>query len=195
MNLKLIKLIPYLVCFILGIFLWKGCTDNRVLRDELKQIKQEGVEMVQQIEQVKEENALLLSDVVSYESKIDSLENQVENAKKIKSKVETKVIESIKYVEVENDTIKDLMLLNAQNDTIIRGLEMISSVKDSIILAQNKVIQNGDEIQDQLHKIIEKREASLIQMNKELREEKRKKMFWQTTSAGLGIALVTVLII
>lgn len=151
--------------------------------------------MVQQIEQVKEENALLLSDVVSYESKIDSLENQVENAKKIKSKVETKVIESIKYVEVENDTIKDLMLLNAQNDTIIRGLEMISSVKDSIILAQNKVIQNGDEIQDQLHKIIEKREASLIQMNKELREEKRKKMFWQTTSAGLGIALVTVLII
>lgn len=166
-----------------------------MLRNELKDIKQESAEMVQQIEQVKEENELLLSDVVSYEGKIDSLENQVENAKKIKSKVETKVIESIKYVEVENDTIKDLLLLNAQNDTIIRNLELISVAKDSIILAQNKVIRNQDEMQNEMQRILENRDARIQQLNKELRAEERKKMFWQTTSAGLGIALVTVLII
>lgn len=183
-----------MVCFLLGVFLWKGCSETKQLRRDLKEVKVENVELIQKIDQLNEENSVLLSDVDSFESKIDSLEIQVAKAKKIKSKVETKVIESIKYVEVNNDTIKDLLLLNAQNDTIIRGLEMISSVKDSIILAQNKVIQNGNEIQDQLHKIIEKREASLIQMNKELREEKRKKMFWQTTTAGLGIALTIVLI-
>lgn len=166
-----------------------------MLRNELKDIKQESAEMVQQIEQVKEENELLLSDVVSYEGKIDSLEIQVENAKKIKSKVETKVIESIKYVEVENDTIKGLLLLNAQNDTIIRNLELVSVVKDSIILAQNKVIKNQDELQDELQKLLENRDARIQQLNKDLRAEERKKMFWQTTSAGLGIALVTVLII
>lgn len=184
-----------MICFLLGVFLWKGCSDTKQLKDELRTAKAENSELVIKIDQINQENELLLSDIDSFENKVDSLENQVEKAKKIKSKIETKVIESIKYVEVENDTIKDLMLLNAQNDTIIRNLEKIAVVKDSIILAQNKVIQNDNEVQDHLKKMLEARDKRNEQLNKDLRNEEKKKMFWQATSAGLGIALVTVLII
>lgn len=184
-----------MICFLLGVFLWKGCSDTKQLKDELRTAKAENSELVIKIDQINQENELLLSDIDSFENKVDSLENQVEKAKKIKSKIETKVIESIKYVEVENDTIKDLMLLNAQNDTIIRNLEKIAVVKDSIILAQNKVIQNDNEVQDHLKKMLEARDKRNEQLNKELIKEERRKMFWQATSAGLGIALVTVLII
>ena len=195
LKIQWTKLIPYAICFLLGVFLWKGCSDTKQLRDELRTAKAENGELVVKIDQINQENELLLSDIDSFENKVDSLENQVQKAKKIKSKIETKVIESIKYVEVENDTIKDLMLLNAQNDTIIRNLEKIAVVKDSIILAQNKVIQNGNEVQEHLKKVMEVANKRNEQLNKELRNEEKKKMFWQATSAGLGIALVTVLII
>lgn len=195
LKIQWTKLIPYAICFLLGVFLWKGCSDTKQLRDELKIAKAENSELVVKIDQINQENELLLSDIGSFENKVDSLETQVQKAKKIKSKIETKVIESIKYVEVENDTIKDLMLLNAQNDTIIRNLEKIAVVKDSIILAQNKVIQNGNEVQEHLKKMLDARDKRNEQLNKDLRNEEKKKMFWQATSAGLGIALVTVLII
>ena len=170
-------------------------THNKLLKDELKTAKIENAELLTKVDQINQENELLLIDIDSFETKVDSLEIQVEKAKKIKSKIETKVIESIKYVEVENDTIKNLMLLNAQNDTIIRNLDMLVSIKDSVILKQNLVIQNGNEIQEHLKEMLEVRDKRVEQLNKDLIKEERKKMFWQATSAGLGIALVTVLII
>lgn len=162
-----------MICFLLGVFLWKGCSDTKQLKDELRIAKAENSELVIKIDQINQENEELLIDINSFENKVDSLENQVEKAKKIKSKIETKVIESIKYVDVENDTIKDLMLLNAQNDTIIRNLEKISVVKDSIILSQNKVIQNGNEVQEHLKKMLEVRDKRNEQLNKELIKEER----------------------
>ena len=179
----------------LGVLLWKGCSDTKQLKEELKIAKIENAELLTKVDQINQENELLLIDIDSFETKVDSLEIQVEKAKKIKSKIETKVIESIKYVEVENDTIKNLMLLNAQNDTIIRNLDMLVSIKDSVILKQNLVIQNDNEIQDHLKSMLEVRDKRNEQLNKDLIKEERKKMFWQATSAGLGIALVTVLII
>ena len=72
---------------------------------------------------------------------------------------------------------------------------MLVSIKDSVILKQNLVIQNGNEIQEHLKEMLEVRDKRVEQLNKDLIKEERKKMFWQATSAGLGIALVTVLII
>lgn len=195
LKLKWTSLIPYAICFLLGAFLWKGCSDTKQLKEELKTARIENGELAIKIDQTSKENELLLSDINLFENKVDSLETQVEKAKKIKSKIETKVIESIKYVEVENDTIKNLMLLNAQNDTIIRNLDMLVAIKDSVIFKQQLVIQNDNEIQDQLKSMLEVRDKRNEQLNKDLIKENRKKMFWQATSAGLGIALVTVLII
>lgn len=178
-----------------GVLIWKGCSDTKQLKEELKTAKIENAELLAKTDQINQENELLLKDINVFETRANSLEIQIEKAKKIKSKIETKVIESIKYVEVENDTIKNLMLLNAQNDTIIRNLDMLVSIKDSVILKQNLVIQNGNEIQEHLKEMLEARDKRVEQLNKDLIKEERKKMFWQATSAGLGIALVTVLII
>lgn len=135
-------------------------------------------ELVEQIDQIKSNNDSLLNEVDLYTNEIVSLEDQLNKAKNHKNSI----VEKIKYVEVTNDTIRDLMLLN---DTIIRNLEMISSVKDSIILKQNLVIQNDQELQDHLKSEIEQRNSQIMQMNRELRTEKKKKIFWQCTTASL----------
>lgn len=185
------RIIPYVIVLLLSTFLWKGCNDSKILRNELKQIKSENAELLVKIENLESDNTLLLSDVEIFENQIDSLELVVKKSKKVKEKI----VESIKYVEVKNDTIENLMLLNAQNDTIIRNLDMLVSIKDSVILKQNLVIQNDNEIQNHLKEMLEARDNRVQQLNKELGIEEKKKMFWQATSAGLGIALVTVLII
>lgn len=134
-------------------------------------------ELVEQIDQIKSNNDSLLNEVDLYSNEIVSLEDQLNKAKNRKNSI----VEKIKYVEVTND----LMLLNQANDTIIRNLEMISSVKDSIILKQNLVIQNDQELQDHLKSEIEQRNSQIMQMNRELRTEKKKKIFWQCTTASL----------
>lgn len=138
-------------------------------------------ELVEQIDQIKSNNDSLLNEVYLYSNEIVSLEDQLNKAKNHKNSI----VEKIKYIEVTNDTIRDLMLLNQANDTIIRNLEMISSVKDSIILKQNLVIQNDQELQDHLKSEIEQRNSQIMQMNRELRTEKKKKIFWQCTTASL----------
>lgn len=176
--MKLNKLLPYLVCLILGMLLWKGCNDINSLREQNKRMKCLNSELVEQIDQIKSNNDSLLNEVDLYTNEIVSLEDQLNKAKNHKNSI----VEKIKYIEVTNDTIRDLMLLN---DTIIRNLEMISSVKDSIILKQNLVIQNDQELQDHLKSEIEQRNSQIMQMNRELRTEKKKKIFWQCTTASL----------
>lgn len=176
--MKLNKLLPYLVCLILGMLLWKGCNDINSLREQNRRMKCLNSELVEQIDQIKSNNDSLLNEVDLYSNEIVSLEDQLNKAKNHKNSI----VEKIKYVEVTNDTIRDLMLLN---DTIIRNLEMISSVKDSIILKQNLVIQNDQELQDHLKSEIEQRNSQIMQMNRELRTEKKKKIFWQCTTASL----------
>lgn len=118
------------------------------------------------------------------------MESQIQIAKKRKNRL----VETIKYVEVSNDTIENFVALNAQNDTIIRKFEKLVSLKDSVIFKQNLVIQNDNEVQKHLKEMLEARDKKVQQLNKEIIQEKRKKMFWQATTAGLGIALTIVLI-
>lgn len=160
--------------------LWKGCNDINSLREQNRRMKCLNSELVEQIDQIKSNNDSLLNEVDLYSNEIVSLEDQLNKAKIHKNSI----VEKIKYVEVTNDN-RDLILLNQANDTIIRNLEMISSVKDSIILKQNLVIQNDQEIQDHLKSEIEQRNSQIMQMNRELRTEKKKKIFWQCTTASL----------
>lgn len=153
-------------------------------------MKVENTELVCQIEQVKEENDSLLLDVSNFEKEIDGLEVELKKAKNRKEKI----VERVEYIEVTNDTIADLMLLNRTNDTIIRNLEKISLVKDSIILDQKIVIQNDTDVIQRMRDELDNRRDQLMQMNKELRMEEKKKMFWQVTTAGLGIVLIGVLL-
>ena len=112
-------------------------------------------------------------DIVDYENQIVDLEGKLKKAKNRKEII----VDRIKYVEVTNDTIKDLMLLNQINDTIIRSLEMIGTVKDSIIRNQQLVIQNDTVAIDALKSKIEEYRSIIMQQNKEVISERRKKTF------------------
>lgn len=190
LKIQWTRLIPYVICFVLGVFLYKGCNDTKQLRSELKTYKQENSELIVKINKLTKDNETLLNDVDIFENQIDSLESQIKIAKKRKNRL----VETIKYVEVSNDTIKNFVALNAQNDTIIRKFEKLVSLKDSVIFKQNLVIQNDNEVQKHLKEMLEARDKKVQQLNKEIILEKRKKMFWQATTAGLGIALTIVLI-
>lgn len=190
LKIQWTKLIPYAICFVLGAFLYKGCNDTKQLRSELKAYKQENSELIVKIDNLSKANEALLNDVDVFENQIDSLESQIQIAKKRK----TKLVETIKYVEVSNDTIENFVALNAQNDTIIRKFEKLVSLKDSVILKQKIIIQNDNEVQKHLKEILESRDKKVQQLNKEIIQERRRKMFWQATTAGLGIALTIILI-
>ena len=190
LKIQWTKLIPYVICFVLGVFLYKGCNDTKQLRSELKAYKQENSELIVKIDNLSKANEALLNDVDVFENQIDSLESQIQIAKKRK----IKLVETIKYVEVNNDTIKNFVALNAQNDTIIRKFEELVSLKDSVIFKQKIIIQNDNEVQKHLKEILEARDKKVQQLNKEIIQERRRKMFWQATTAGLGIALTIILI-
>ena len=190
MKIQWTKLIPYAICFVLGVFLYKGCNDTKQLRSELKAYKQENSELIVKIDNLSKANEALLNDVGVFENQIDSLESQIQIAKKRKNRL----VETIKYVEVNNDTIENFVALNAQNDTIIRKYEKLVSLKDSVILKQKIIIQNDNEVQKHLKEILESRDKKVQQLNKEIIQERRRKMFWQATTAGLGIALTIILI-
>lgn len=190
MKTKWINLFLCIICFLLGIFLWKGCEDRKDLRSELKQIKSENAELTLNIQQISQENDSLMLDISDYENQISDLETSLKKAKNRKELI----VERVKYVEVTNDTIRDLMVLNQVNDTIIRNLEKLESIKDSTILSLHKVIQNDKEIQDQLKREIALRNESIQAYNKELLREKKKKNFWQCTTVGASLFVIAVLI-
>ena len=190
LKIQWTKLIPYVICFVLGVFLYKGCNDTKQLRSELKAYKQENSELIVKIDNLSKANEALLNDVDVFENQIDSLESQIQIAKKRK----IKLVETIKYVEVNNDTIKNFVALNAQNDTIIRKFEELVSLKDSVIFKQKIIIQNDNEVQKHLKEILEARDKKVQQLNKEIIQERRRKIFWQATTAGFGIALTIILI-
>ena len=96
--------------------------------------------------------------------------NKAKNRKEI-------LVEKVKYVEVTNDTIENLMLLNQVNDTIIRNLEKLEIVKDSIIQKQKLVIQNNEKTVDLLKDRIDRYNEIITKQNKELISERKKKTF------------------
>ena len=102
--LKYLKYLPYLVCLILGVALARSCYVTKDVREEMRLIKAENRALMQKINDIKEHNSILLKEAEVYSHKADSLEREVEKAKKTK----IKLVEKVKYIKTGNDTIKDL---------------------------------------------------------------------------------------
>lgn len=171
MVIKYKDLILCIICFLLGVFLWKGCEDRKQLKQEIRQSKLENSEMQKHISQLDEENANLLDIIGKDKTKSDSLENVIASAKKAK----IKLVERVKYIKVENDTIKNLMLLNEENDHIIDGLDSLLEVKNKIILNQKIVIDNFDQMKKDFQSELYAKEVEIAKYQKELVNESRKK--------------------
>ena len=65
-----IKIIPYVICLLLGMFVWKSCDEISHLKEQNKQIKRLNNDLVEQVKQIESENQLLLNDVADYEGEI-----------------------------------------------------------------------------------------------------------------------------
>ena len=170
--LKYLKYLPYLVCLILGIALCRSCYVTRDVRAEMKAIKVENRALTERIESIKKENTILLQNAEVFAHKADSLEREVYKAKETK----IKLVEKVKYIKTGNDTVKDLLALNAINDTIIRGLESVIIAKDSIIFKYNLVIQNDKIAIQGLEKMLEQRNKQLEAYSKEILRQKNEKV-------------------
>lgn len=180
-------MVPYLICIILGMFLWKSCTDLKDVNREIQQTKIENTELHNQIKDLEENNIFLLDAIDKDQIKSDSLENVIASAKKAK----IKLVERVKYIKVENDTIKNLMLLNEENDRIIDGLDSLLEVKNKIILNQKIVIENFDQMKKNFQSELYAKEVEIAKYQKELVDESRKKAVWKTI-ALLSLGALTI---
>lgn len=190
MKIQLSKILPYLICILLGILLWKSCDDLNNRKKEILQAKIENSELQNQISKLEEDNTFLLDSIDKNQIKSDSLEMVIASAKKAK----IKLVEKVKYIKVENDTIKDLMLLNEENDRIIDGLDSLLEVKNKIILNQKIVIDNYDKMMKDFQVELYAKEVELAKYQKELVGESRKKAIWKTIAlVSLGALTITSL--
>lgn len=188
--MKWSKWIPYIICLILGLLLYKGCAENKHLKDELKTSKRETADLIKQIEFINSQNDTLLNDVSVLECKVDSLKGKIQHLQKIKNKVVYETVEKVIESDTQNDTIKQLMRLNDLNNVIIWNYEIEVNTLDSVIQKQALVIQNDKEVNEELLAVVGDLQQKIITYNKELITERRKKMLWQTVSVGAGVAIV-----
>lgn len=177
--------IVFLICFILQI------RSNIQLRKEIRHIEERSMIMQTKVDSLENQNFLKRYTIDSLNSKIDTL--KLDLAEQIKRK--NKVIETVKYIQPVNDTIKKFIELEAVNRAIIRDFERIVEVKDSIILEQKSIIINDSDIKRRLQMDIRQKDEQIEAYNKELKKAQNKKIFMgSTTTVAIGIILILILL-
>lgn len=177
--------IVFLICFILQI------RSNIQLRKEIRHIEERSMIMQTKVDSLENQNFLKRYTIDSLNSKIDTL--KLDLAEQIKRK--NKVIETVKYIQPVNDTIKKFIELEAVNRAIIRDFERIVEVKDSIILEQKSIIINDSDIKRRLQLDIRQKDEQIEAYNKELKKAQNKKIFMgSTTTVAIGIILILILL-
>lgn len=85
--------------------------------------------------------------------------------------------------------------LNAINDSIISNLIIMRDYYLNIMQNQKVIIKNDSLIKIKYKILIEKRDAILQKYQKDIKKQKTQKTIWMSTSGGLAIALLIVLLI
>lgn len=85
--------------------------------------------------------------------------------------------------------------LNTINDTLIKKLEIQRLDLQKIILNQKVVIQNDSLIKLKYQSLLENQNKILQKYQKDIKNQKTQKTIWMSTSGGLAIALLIVLLI
>jgi hypothetical protein len=161
------------------------------LKKEIRHIEEKSMIMQTKVDSLENQNFLKRYTIDSLNSKIDTL--KLDLAEQIKRK--NKVIETVKYIQPVNDTIKKFIELEAVNRAIIRDFERIVEVKDSIILEQKSIIINDSDIKRRLQLDIRQKDEQIEAYNKELKKAQNKKIFMgSTTTVAIGIILILILL-
>lgn len=85
--------------------------------------------------------------------------------------------------------------LNIINDSIISNLELVRLQHLNIIKDQKVIIQNDSLIINRQELLLNEREKILQKYQKDIKNQKTQKTIWMSTSGGLAIALLIVLLI
>lgn len=85
--------------------------------------------------------------------------------------------------------------LNTINDSIINNLELVRLQYLNIIKDQKVIIQNDSLIINRQELLLNEREKILQKYQKDIKNQKTQKTIWMSTSGGLAIALLIVLLI
>ena len=85
--------------------------------------------------------------------------------------------------------------LNTINDSIISNLIIMRDYYLNIMQNQKVIIKNDSLIKIKYKILIEKRDAILQKYQKDIKKQKTQKTIWMSTSGGLAIALLIVLLI
>lgn len=183
MKQLLIKIFPYILCFLVSLALWRVCQINRELVTRL-----ETTDVY--LDSLNASRDSLVVELSDYQITVDSLESDIDLLKKAKKTV----IEQVKEVRIVNDTIRELVVLNEINDSIISKYEVLLEVKDTLIAKQSKIILRDSEHIDYLNKSLMNKEAELRKVKEQCQAEEKKKIFWKATTI-CAVGVITVLII
>lgn len=85
--------------------------------------------------------------------------------------------------------------LNTINDSIICNLELVRLQHINIIKDQEVIIQNDSLIINKQQLLLNERDKILQKYQKDIKNQKTQKTIWMSTSGGLAIALLVVLLI
>lgn len=85
--------------------------------------------------------------------------------------------------------------LNTINDTLIQRLKLVQIEQSNIILNQKVIIQNDSLIKLNYKTLLDEREKILQKYQKDIKNQKTQKAIWMSTSGGLAIALLIILLI
>lgn len=85
--------------------------------------------------------------------------------------------------------------LNTINDTLIQRLKLVQIEQSNIILNQKVIIQNDSLIKLNYKTLLDEREKILQKYQKDIKNQKTQKTIWMSTSGGLAIALLIILLI
>lgn len=127
-----------------------------------------------------------------------SISSYAQHVELVSEPTDSMALISKEDIDVINNVFNErniLDSLNTINDSIINNLELVRLQYLNIIKDQKVIIQNDSLIINRQELLLNEREKILQKYQKDIKKQKTQKTIWMSTSGGLAIALLIVLLI
>lgn len=127
-----------------------------------------------------------------------SLSSYAQHIELISEPTDSMALISKEDIDIINNVFSErniLDSLNTINDLIICNLELVRLQHINIIKDQKIIIQNDSLIINKQQLLLNERDKILQKYQKDIKNQKTQKTIWMSTSGGLAIALLIVLLI
>lgn len=127
-----------------------------------------------------------------------SISSYAQHVELVSEPTDSMALISKEDIDVINNVFNErniLDSLNTINDSIINNLELVRLQHLNIIKDQKVIIQNDSLIINRQELLLKERDKILQKYQKDIKNQKTQKTIWMSTSGGLAIALLIVLLI